>query len=60
MAAGNPIRGSKSLAGLIAFCDASGVGSEPQRSNREIAEMSMEPTVKFKEGTWSGSVESWI
>lgn len=50
-AVGNPIRGSRSLAGLIAFCEAAGVGSEPQKSDREIAEMSIEPAVKFKEGT---------
>ena len=39
----------------MAFCEAVGVGNEPQRSDREITETSVEPAVRFKEIIWGGA-----
>ena len=35
----------------LAFCEATGVGDEPQKSDRKFAETSLELAVQFKDGT---------
>ena len=44
----------------MAFCEAVGVGNEPQRSDREITDTSVEPAVQFKVIIWGGAEKARI